>query len=93
LPNKKSAEKRVLTTLRNRERNHAYKSSIRTALKKALGLAKTDAPETELAAALSQAQSLVDRAILKGIVPKNKGARDKSRLQLALNRHAAAAQA
>jgi small subunit ribosomal protein S20 len=89
VPNKKSAEKRVLLTERNRVRNSQYKASIRTALKKARGLGQAGST-TDAMEAFKQAQSLIDRAVLKGIVPKNKGARDKSRLMLAIKKQDAA---
>lgn len=94
LPNKKSAEKRVLITERNRVRNNGYKSAVRTAIKKVLHLlevkpeAKNAVPVSpaDVIAAISAAQSLIDRAVLKGIFPINKGSRDKARLARALNR-------
>lgn len=86
MPNKKSAEKRVQIAERNRQRNRAYRSSVKTAIKRAVSLKSANAPEPEVVEALRQAQSLVDRAVLKGILHKNKGARDKARLMQELNR-------
>jgi small subunit ribosomal protein S20 len=81
LPNKKSAIKRVQIAERNRKRNTAFKSSARTAIKKAAAVASVAeaTPET-IAEAFRKAQSLLDRAVLKGILSKNKAARDKARL-------------
>ena len=88
MPNKKSAKKRVLVTERNRLRNQAAKSAVRTALKKARVVIE-EATDTEAAnAAIKNAQSLIDRAVLKGIMNKNKASRDKSRLMLASKKDA-----
>jgi small subunit ribosomal protein S20 len=58
---------------RNRQRNVALKSAIRTAMKKALiGEAREEGLKT--------AYSLIDRAVLKGILHKNTGARYKSQI-------------
>ena len=88
MPNKKSAKKRVLVTERNRLRNQAAKSSVRTSLKKARTII-AEATDTEAAnAAIKNAQSLIDRAVLKGIMNKNKASRDKSRLMLSAKKNA-----
>ena len=42
MANIKSAKKRVLVAKRNEERNVAFKSSIKTAVKKALALANAE---------------------------------------------------
>ena len=81
LPNKKSAIKRVQLAERNRKRNAAFKSSARTAIKKATLLAThAEATPEAVTEAYRLAQSLLDRAVLKGILHKNKVARDKARL-------------
>jgi small subunit ribosomal protein S20 len=87
LPNKKSAIKRVDIAERNRKRNSAYKGAARTAIKKAslAALAPNASPEA-LNEAFRKAQSLLDRAVLKGILSKNKAARDKARLAKRLNK-------
>ncbi len=84
MANIKSAKKRVLIAKRNTERNVAFKSSIKTAVKKALSLAKGD--QKELAAALSKVYQLCDKAVGKGILHKNTAARKKSRLTKAINK-------
>jgi len=76
LPRIKSAKKRVDVNERNRQRNIAMKSAIRTAMKKALS-AKDAKTQTE---SLNQAYSIIDNAILKGILHKNTGARYKSQV-------------
>lgn len=73
MPRIQSAKKRVDVAERNRQRNIAFKSAIRTAVKKALA---TDANAENLQTAFS----LIDRAVLKGILHKNTAARYKSRI-------------
>jgi small subunit ribosomal protein S20 len=76
LPNVKSAEKRMRTSERRRERNRQFRSKLRTAIKKVRTAETVDAG-TE---ALRAAEVLIDRAAHKNIVHANKAARDKSRL-------------
>ncbi len=85
MANIKSAKKRVLVAKRNEERNVAFKSSIKTAVKKALSLAASDDKEA-LNSALSKVYQLCDKAVSKGILHKNTAARKKSRLTVAINK-------
>ena len=85
MANINSAKKRVLIAEKNRIRNVAFKSSIKTAMKKALELASGSDKEA-LNAAISQAYKLCDKAVSKGILHKNTAARKKSRLTLAINK-------
>jgi small subunit ribosomal protein S20 len=84
LPRIKSAKKRVDVAERNRQRNIAFKSAIRTAIKKVLNGTDTVAREENL----KQAYSLIDRAILKGVLHKNTGARYKSKIATAVQKSA-----
>ena len=85
MANIKSAKKRVLIAEANRQRNVAWKSSIKTAFKKVLELA-TGKDKDALSAALSKAYQLCDKAVSKGILHKNTAARKKSRLTLAVKK-------
>jgi small subunit ribosomal protein S20 len=85
MANIKSAKKRVLVAEKNRVRNVAWKSSIKTAVKKVLELA-TAGDKKELGAAMSKAYQLCDKAVGKGILHKNTAARKKSRLTVAVNK-------
>ena len=85
MANIKSAKKRVLIAEANRQRNVAWKSSIKTAVKKALELA-TGKDKDALSAALSKVYQLCDKAVSKGILHKNTAARKKSRLTLAVKK-------
>lgn len=85
MANIKSAKKRVLVAKRNEERNTAFKSSVKTAVKKALALATGEDKEA-LNAALSKVYQLCDKGVSKGIFHKNTAARKKSRLTIAINK-------
>ncbi|MGN0017546.1 MAG: 30S ribosomal protein S20 [Candidatus Gastranaerophilaceae bacterium] len=82
MANIKSAKKRVLVAERNHERNVAFKTAIKSALKKVLTLAKAK-DEDAMKGALSKAYQLCDKAVSKGILHKNTASRKKSRLTIA----------
>ncbi|MGL5277877.1 MAG: 30S ribosomal protein S20 [Cetobacterium sp.] len=80
----KSAKKRVLVAERNRERNQAVKSRVKTMLKRVLVAVETK--EVEAAnAALSIAYKELDKAVSKGIMKKNTASRRKARLAAKVN--------
>jgi len=87
--NKKSAIKRIKIAERNRIRNKNYKSSIRTLMKKcfqAVEIYSTNKEKSDSAnETLAQAYSKIDKAVKKGVLHRNTGARKKSRLARALN--------
>ena len=85
MANIKSAKKRVLIAEANRQRNVAFKSTIKTAVKKALELANGEDKEA-LNTAVSKVYQLCDKAVVKGILHKNTAARKKSRLTLAVKK-------
>ena len=87
MPRIKSAKKRVEVSERNRLRNNSYKSGIRTAIRKVLEAAKAKEKNTETL--LREAVSLIDKAVLKGILKKNTAARWKSRIDKAVDKSAA----
>ena len=85
MANIKSAKKRVLIAEANRQRNVAIKSSIKTAVKKALALA-TEGSKEDLASAISYVYKLCDKAVSKGVLHKNTAARKKAQLSIKLNK-------
>ena len=85
MANIKSSKKRVLIAERNRQRNVAFKSSIKTAVKKVLELSAGE-DKVALNTALSKVYQLCDKAVSKGVLHKNTAARKKSRLTRALNK-------
>ncbi len=85
MANIKSAKKRVLVAERNRLRNVAVKSEIKTAIKRALVLAQ-EKNEEAVTFAVNTVYKLCDKAVGKGVLHKNTAARKKSRLTLAVNK-------
>jgi small subunit ribosomal protein S20 len=84
--NIKSAIKRVEIAERNRLRNKAYKSAVKTLTKKVLVAADnykaSPSPESlaEIQAKMSAAYSKIDKAVKKGVLHRNNGANKKSRI-------------
>ncbi|WP_314010412.1 30S ribosomal protein S20 [Pseudostreptobacillus hongkongensis] len=75
----KSSKKRIVIGERNRLRNQAVKSRVKTFVKKVL--AAVDSKNIDDAkAALSVAFKELDKAVSKGIMKKNTASRTKSRL-------------
>jgi len=85
LANIKSAKKRAEIAERNRQRNVAIKSSVKTAIRKVLETVKENNTE-KLVAALNKAYSVIDKAVIKGVLHRNTGARKKSRLTRHVNK-------
>lgn len=79
VPRIKSAIKRVEIAERNRVRNRAWKSYVRSARNRVEEAAKGGKPE-DTQKALNEAYSKIDRAVSKGILHKNTAARRKARL-------------
>jgi small subunit ribosomal protein S20 len=90
--NIKSAIKRVEIAERNRLRNKSYKSAVRTLMKKCLTAvdryAASPDPEQleEVQKSMASAYSKIDRAVKRGVLHANTGARKKSRLAKALKK-------
>lgn len=84
MANSKSAKKRVLINERNRVRNQAVKTRVKTMIKKVL--AAVEVKEVEAAkAALTVAFKELDKAVTKGVLKKNTASRKKSRLAVKVN--------
>jgi small subunit ribosomal protein S20 len=84
MPNIKSAKKRVLVSEANYQRNKAYRSALKTAIKKAdaaIDSNAADAKET-----VKVAVKKLDQAAAKGILHRNAVARKKSQLVTRLNK-------
>ena len=84
MPNIKSAKKRVLISKANYEHNKAYRSALKTAVKKAD--AAIDAKSEDMAVVVKAAVKKIDQAASKGILHKNNAARKKSALVSRLNK-------
>jgi len=84
MANTKTAKKRVKVIAAKTLRNKAYRSSLRTTVKKAVVALENGAQDkTE---AVRAAMKKIDCAVTKGILHKNTAARKKSKLALKLNR-------
>ncbi len=96
MANIKSAIKRVQIAERNRLRNKAYKSAVKTLMKKYFAAvdqyAANPTPEVmaQVQTRMADAFSKIDKAVKKGVLHRNNGARQKSRLARALKAHAPA---
>ncbi len=86
MPNIKSAKKRVNIEERNRLRNTARKSALKTAVKKVFELIKNNEEPDKVKEAVNKAYSVIDKAVSKGVIHKNTAARRKSRLLRHVNK-------
>lgn len=90
MANIKSAIKRVEIAERNRLRNKSYKSAVKTLIKRYLDAvnqyAANPSPESqqEVQQRMSAAYSKIDKAVKRGVLHPNNGARKKARLARAL---------
>ena len=92
MANNKSSKKRVLIAERNRVYNRTYKSAVRTLIKRCFsacqaytqepGAAAKEAVQTPLNAAFSK----IDKAVKVGVIHRNTGAHQKSRLSAAVKK-------
>jgi small subunit ribosomal protein S20 len=88
--NIKSAVKRVQIAERNRLQNKAYKSAVKTLTKRYLtavdAYAASPSTETEqdVQQRMAAAFSKIDKAVKRGVLHPNTGARRKSRIAKAL---------
>jgi small subunit ribosomal protein S20 len=84
MANSKSAKKRVEIGERNRLRNQAIKSKVKTTIKKVLVAIEANEVETAKSA-LSVAYKELDKAVSKGVLKKNTVSRKKARLAAKVN--------
>lgn len=80
-----SAKKRAIQTVKRQARNTTLRSRAYTSLKKARK-AITGSDNTAAQTATKEAFSQIDKMVPKGVFPKNKAARLKSRLNAALKK-------
>jgi small subunit ribosomal protein S20 len=95
--NIKSAIKRVQITERNRLRNKSYRSAVKTLTKRYLAAvgnysaSPSDESMQEVQQRLSAAYSKIDKAVKRGVLHPNTGARRKARLMKVLKHQTASA--
>lgn len=88
MANNKSSKKRIEVAERNRVRNRTYKSALRTLMKRcftacsAYGQAPGEEARAAVQASLNAAFSKIDKAVKVGVVHRNTGANQKSRLSV-----------
>ena len=85
MPNIKSAKKRVLVNSAKAMRNKAARSALKTDIKK-FEAAVAEGNRSEADSAYKVAVKAVDKAVDRGLLHRNNGARKKSALTLKLNR-------
>ncbi|HEY8539718.1 MAG TPA: 30S ribosomal protein S20 [Steroidobacteraceae bacterium] len=79
MANTKSAEKRARQTIKRRARNMAGRSKLRTAIKSVIKAVDAGNKE-EAVAKLKAATPIIDSAVNKGLIHRNKAARHKREL-------------
>ncbi len=82
MPSHKSNFKRMKTSAKERDRNRAYRSRLRAAVKEV----RTETSKEEASKKLHEAFRLLDRAASRGLIHRSTAARNKSRLALAVNK-------
>ena len=81
MANHKSAEKRIRTNERKRQRNKAALSKVKTLIKKVMDSNDKETAEVKL----KEAVAFLDRTAIKGRIHKNNVARKKSKLTKFVN--------
>lgn len=81
MPNKKSSIKRVLIAEKNRLYNRYWKTRCKTAAKK-FEAAVEGGDGVIVEKRLNEAQSVLDKAVVKGVIHRNTAARRKSKMAL-----------
>jgi small subunit ribosomal protein S20 len=95
--NIKSAIKRIQIAERNRLHNKAYKSAVRTLMKRyftavsAYASNPTSEAMQQVERCMAEAYSKIDKAVKRGVLHRNNGARKKARLAKALKAQTASA--
>ena len=90
MANNKSSKKRVLIAERNRLHNRSYKSAVRTLVKRCFAACAAysqepgDAAKASVQTTLNAAVSKIDKAVKVGVLHRNNGAHQKSRLSAAV---------
>ncbi len=92
MANNKSSKKRIEIAERNRLRNRSYKSALRTLMKRCLTACSSYAQQpgeearTQVQTSMNAAFSKIDKAVKCGVLHRNTGANQKSRLSAAVKK-------
>ena len=84
MANSAQAKKRIRQNEKRRMANKSKRSAMRTAIKKVISAIESK-DKTTAAESFRQAQPIIDGAVTKGLIHKNKAARHKSRLNTAIH--------
>ncbi len=90
MANNKSSKKRIEIAERNRLQNRSYKSAVRTLIKRcftactAYSQKPGDEAKVAVQTTVSAAFSKIDKAVKRGVLHRNTGAHQKSRLSAAV---------
>lgn len=82
MPNNKSCKKRLITNAKRNERNRQNRAMMRSKIKTYRNEIQAAAPEQK-SASLSEMYSLLDTQARKGLIPRSRAARLKSRMAAA----------
>ena len=92
MANTNSAKKRIQIAERNRLQNKTYKSTVRTLMKNCFAASEKyekepgEEAKADLQKIFNFAFSKIDKAVKKGVLHRNTGANQKSRLSTALKK-------
>ncbi len=92
MANNNSAKKRIQIAERNRMQNRSYKTAMRTLMKSCFAAcgAYQEKPDEDskknIQKALNNAFSKIDKAVKRGVLHKNTGSNQKSRLSAAVKK-------
>ena len=92
MANNKSSKKRIEIAERNRLQNRSYKSAVRTLIKRCFTACSAysqkpgDEAKSAVQASASAAFSKIDKAVKRGVLHRNTGAHQKSRLSAAVRK-------
>ena len=90
MANNKSSKKRIEIAERNRLHNRTYKSAVRTLMKRCFSACDAyskepgDAAKEAVQSTMNAAFSKIDKAVKVGVLHRNNGAHQKSRLSAAV---------
>ncbi len=92
MANNNSSKKRIQIAERNRLQNKAYRSAMRTLMKRCLNACGDysekpgEEAKTLVQQSMNDAFSKIDRAVKRGVLHRNAGANQKSRLSAAVKK-------
>ncbi len=92
MANNKSSKKRIQIAERNRLENKSYRSAMRTLMKRCLNACSSykeqpgEESKATIRSSMNEAFSKIDKAVKRGVLHRNTGAHQKSRLTSAVKK-------